>query len=281
MTSVPTTEVKVPVEPRDSDGRQQSIPQMRVQVEGPKHVTARLVPDGNRMLATFETDLTGEYTVTVICANGKPTVDTPVRVTVNEGRPGEEDKSKAPLERNHNVTFECDAKAIDGKTLTSTSGVTHRVSGPSVRADSQISYHDGKFHIDFSTHELGGDFAVEVLHNGQHIYRSPFSVLPAGRQVEGTVRQSDFKETVAFEIEAELQNGSKQIDTRRVKVNARPSLPSIAVSDIKITPGPHPNITVVFAASVPPNTNAEIVCDVSQDGTPFSTSPVTIQLSND
>lgn len=283
MTTVPLTEVKIPIEPRDSTGNTVSAASLRVQVSGPKRPAGTVTQEGNQIFVSFETDLTGEYTVTVIAPNGNPTVDTPVRVTVNEGKPGEENQSKGPLERHHNVRFECDAKTVEGAALTSANGVKALVRGPSQVTGTEISYSGGKFFVDFTTTVLGGEFTVEVLHNGAHIFRSPFSVQPAGKHVEGTVRNSDFKETVSFEIEAELQTGSRSVDPNRVHVAWRSSDERLTVTDVRVSSVPHSNpslLAISFTAIVPPDTSAEIVCDVSQDGIPFSTSPVTVQLSS-
>jgi len=88
----------------------------------------------------------------------------------------------------HPVRFQVEAKDKDGNPIKSNNVDVH-VAGPEQVSNVNTQLlNDGKFLFQFETSVSTGEFTVTVKHNGQDIYRSPFTITLAPHTGSGPVK---------------------------------------------------------------------------------------------
>jgi len=213
------TLVEFPIEPRTASGVVVPHDLLNISVEGPQRVNAKAIAKGNNFFVSFITTTVGTYTIK-ITYNGENIIRSPVTVSV-KAKESNDDEPQIPHEshedsapRKHTVRFQVEAKDQHGNTIPPHSHYKADVSGPEHIDDVHVISENDKLLISFDTTVTTGEFFVSLKHNGQHIYRSPFTVTLSKAEDDrhrdeiATLEPEDDSRTIQFSVPATLPDGS-------------------------------------------------------------------------
>jgi len=180
MTTLNPTRVVLPVEPRDEDGYLLDPDSIRVRVDGPIEVDANIEQNkkgGGELVVVFSTTKSGEYRVH-LTHMGKHIKYSPMIVKVEPKKEASTPPPPVQLPKSAKtlVKFVVDGVDASGKAIPVHDRIVVECGGPE-RIDPDYSrVEGGKIMISFEANIRRGNFRVGVLHNGNHIHRSPFEI---------------------------------------------------------------------------------------------------------